>query len=209
MLHKKIVLATHNLHKQKEMNSILSSLGILIVGLDDFPQIGDIEETGTTLLENAFIKAHAVHQLTGLPAIADDTGLEVDALNGDPGIFSARYAGEKCSYSDNVNKLLKEMEKIPISLRTARFTTAIAFVSENMELVSEGIVKGTITTSLKGVGGFGYDPVFYVPERKKTYSEMKMNEKNEISHRGIAIQNMIKLLKFHLPQIFHHMEDTA
>ena len=101
------------------------------------------------------------------------------------------------------------MENIPISLRTARFTTAIAFVSENMELVSEGVVKGTITTSLKGVGGFGYDPVFYVPERKKTYSEMKMNEKNEISHRGIAIQNMIKLLKFHLPQIFHHMEDTA
>ena len=98
MLYKKIVLATHNLHKQKEMNSILSSLGILIVGLDDFPQIGDIEETGSTLLENAFIKARTVHQLTGLPSLADDTGLEVDALYGAPGVHSARYAGQNPSF---------------------------------------------------------------------------------------------------------------
>ena len=204
-----IVLATHNNDKFLEMVEILNHFSITTYSLKNFPEVGEIIEDGLSLKENALIKARAVYQKTKLPSLGDDTGLEVDALNGEPGIFSARYAGEKCSYSDNVNKLLKEMEKIPISLRTARFTTAIAFVSENMELVSEGVVKGTITTSLKGVGGFGYDPVFYVPERKKTYSEMKMNEKNEISHRGIAIQNMIKLLKFHLPQIFHHMEDTA
>lgn len=204
-----IVLATHNNDKFLEMVEILNHFSITTYSLKNFPEVGEIIEDGLSLKENALIKARSVYQKTKLPSLGDDTGLEVDALNGDPGIFSARYAGEKCSYSDNVNKLLKEMEKIPISLRTARFTTAIAFVSENMELVSEGVVKGIITTSLKGVGGFGYDPVFYVPERKKTYSEMKMNEKNEISHRGIAIQNMIKLLKFHLPQIFHHMEDTA
>ena len=204
-----IVLATHNNDKFLEMVEILNHFSITTYSLKNFPEVGEIIEDGLSLKENALIKARSVYQKTKLPSLGDDTGLEVDALNGDPGIFSARYAGEKCSYSDNVNKLLKEMEKIPISLRTARFTTAIAFVSKNMELVSEGVVKGTITTSLKGVGGFGYDPVFYVPERKKTYSEMKMNEKNEISHRGIAIQNMIKLLKFHLPQIFHHMEDTA
>ena len=204
-----IVLATHNNDKLLEMVEILNKFSITIYSLKTFPQVGEIIEDGLSLKENALIKARSVYQKTKLPSLGDDTGLEVDALNGEPGIFSARYAGEECSYSDNVNKLLKEMKKIPTSLRTARFTTAIAFVSENMELVSEGVVKGTITTSLKGVGGFGYDPVFYVPERKKTYSEMKMNEKNEISHRGKAIQNMIKLLKFHLPQIFHHMEDTA
>lgn len=204
-----IVLATHNNDKLLEMVEILNKFSITIYSLKTFPQIGEINEDGLSLKENALIKARSVYQKTKLPSLGDDTGLEVDALNGAPGIFSARYAGEECSYSDNVNKLLKEMKKIPTSLRTARFTTAIAFVSENMELVSEGVVKGTITTSLKGVGGFGYDPVFYVPERKKTYSEMKMNEKNEISHRGKAIQNMIKLLKVHLPQIFHHMEDTA
>jgi len=204
-----IVLATHNNDKLLEMVEILNKFSITIYSLKTFPQVGEIIEDGLSLKENALIKARSVYQKTKLPSLGDDTGLEVDALNGEPGIFSARYAGEECSYSDNVNKLLKEMKKIPASLRTARFTTAIAFVSENMELVSEGVVKGTITTSLKGVGGFGYDPVFYVPERKKTYSEMKMNEKNEISHRGKAIQNMIKLLKIHLPQIFHHMEDTA
>ena len=204
-----IVLATHNNDKLLEMVEILNKFSITIYSLKTFPQVGEIIEDGLSLKENALIKARSVYQKTKLPSLGDDTGLEVDALNGEPGIFSARYAGEECSYSDNVNKLLKEMKKIPASLRTARFTTAIAFVSENMELVSEGVVKGTITTSLKGVGGFGYDPVFYVPERKKTYSEMKMNEKNEISHRGKAIQNMIKLLKVHLPQIFHHMEDTA
>ena len=132
MLHKKIVLATHNLHKQKEMNSILSSLGILIVGLDDFPQIGDIEETGSTLLENAFIKARTVHQLTGLPSIADDTGLEVDALHGAPGVYSARYAGQNPSFQENCEKLLSELKDSANQNRNAKFRTVIAFVDKKI-----------------------------------------------------------------------------
>tara|TARA_S200000501_G_C20594780_1_gene643203 strand:+ start:171 stop:797 length:627 start_codon:yes stop_codon:yes gene_type:complete len=204
-----IILATNNNDKLSELTKILSKFSIKIHSLENFPQIGEIIEDGSSLKENALIKARTVFQQTKLPSLGDDTGLEVDALNGNPGIFSARYAGEECSYIDNVNKLLKEMKDVPLNLRTAKFSTVIAFVNKDMELISEGFVKGLITTSLKGVAGFGYDPVFYVPERKKTYSEMKMNEKNQISHRGKAIQNMIKLLRFRLPQIFHQMEDIA
>ena len=205
----KIVLATHNQDKVYEMRGMLDPLTIKILSLEEFSEIGEIIEDGSSLVENALIKARAVFKQTKLPSLADDTGLEVDALNGEPGIYSARYAGAKCSYSDNVHKLLENMRNIPLNKRTARFKTAIAFVSENMELVAEGVVKGEITRSSKGVGGFGYDSVFYVLERKKTYSEMKMKEKNEISHRGKAIRNMIKLLQSRLPNIFHHMEDIA
>ena len=205
----RIVLATHNRDKCAEMTAILGKLSIDLLSLDDFPEIDEIIEDGNTLEENALIKARTVYEMTNIPAWADDTGLAVDALNGEPGIYSARYAGETCSYSDNVNKLLKNMENIPAEKRTARFQTAIAFVDINMELVSEGIVEGKITTEPKGVGGFGYDPVFYVLEKGKTYSEMNMTEKNQISHRGKAIQEMLKLLRSRLPHIFHQLEDIA
>ena len=205
----KIVLATHNENKCSEISALLCSFSIDLLFLEDFPEIGEIIEDGTTLEENALIKARTVHSLTGLYAWADDTGLEVSALGGQPGVYSARYAGENCSYSDNTQKLLKEMEKVPENMRTALFKTVIAFIGENMELVSEGIVEGMITTKPKGVGGFGYDPVFYVLDKNKTYSEMKMTEKNQISHRGKAIQNMIKLLQSQFPETFHQMEDIA
>ncbi len=205
----KIVLATHNRDKCREMASILGDLPIDLLTLDSFPEIGEIIEDGNSLEENALIKARTVFKLTKIPSWADDTGLEVDALNGEPGIYSARYAGESCNYSDNVNKLIENMLAIPQNNRTAQFKTAIAFVSENMELVSGGSVEGLIATEPKGVGGFGYDPVFYVPEKGKTYSEMSMKEKNQISHRGKAIQNMIILLQSRLPHIFHQMEDLA
>ena len=109
---RKLVLATHNTHKQTEMSTLLAPMGISIVGLDDFPQIGDIEETGTTLLENSLIKARTVYQITGLPSLADDTGLEVDALDGAPGVYSARFAGENPTYEDNVNKLLSKLDGV-------------------------------------------------------------------------------------------------
>ena len=205
----KIVLATHNRDKCAEMAAILSDYPIDLLTLEDFPEIGEIIEDSDTLEGNAIIKARIVYNQTRLSSWADDTGLEVDALNGEPGIYSARYAGENCNYSDNVTKLLKNMEKIPAEKRTARFQTVIAFVGDKMELVSEGIVKGKITTKPKGVGGFGYDPVFYISEQGKTYSEMKMKEKNKISHRGKAIQEMLKLLQSRLPNIFHQMEDIA
>jgi len=205
----KIVLATHNRDKCREMASILGDFSIDLLTLDSFPEIGEIIEDGNSLEENALIKARAVFKLTKIPSWADDTGLEVDALNGEPGIYSARYAGESCSYSDNVNKLIENMLAVPQNNRTAQFKTAIAFVGENMELVSEGSVEGLIATEPKGVGGFGYDPVFYVPEKEKTYSEMSMKEKNQISHRGKAIHNMIILLQSRLPHIFHKMEALA
>ena len=205
----KIVLATHNEDKCAEMTAILDELPIQLLSIKDFPEIGEIEENGSSLEENALIKARTVHSITRLLSWADDTGLEVDVLGGKPGVYSARYAGENCSYSDNVQKLLQKMENIPADKRIAHFKTAIALVGENMELVSEGVVEGMITTKPKGVGGFGYDPVFYILDKNKTYSEMKMTEKNQISHRGKAIQNMIKLLQSQFPETFHQMEDIA
>ena len=205
----KIVLATHNKNKCIEMTDLLCKLPIELLSLDHFPEIGEIKEDGNSLKENALIKARAVHSITKLPSWADDTGLEVDALDKKPGVFSARYAGESCSYSDNVNKLLKNMLNIPLDKRQACFRTTIAFVSKKMELIAEGLVKGMITTKPKGFGGFGYDPVFYIQDKNKTYSEMTMEEKNQISHRGQAIHKMIKLLKPHFPTIFHQMEDIA
>ena len=205
----KIVLATHNEDKCAEMTAMLDEFPLQLISLEDFPEIGEIEENGSSLEENALIKARTVHSITKLLSWADDTGLEVDVLGGKPGVYSARYAGENCSYSDNVQKLLQKMENIPADKRIAHFKTAIALVGENMELVSEGVVEGMITTKPKGVGGFGYDSVFYVLDKNKTYSEMKMTEKNQISHRGKAIQNMIKLLQSQFPETFHQMEDIA
>ena len=205
----KIVLATHNEDKCAEMTAMLDEFPIQLISLEDFPEIGEIKENGSSLEENALIKARTVHSITKLLSWADDTGLEVDVLGGKPGVYSARYAGENCSYSDNVQKLLQKMENIPADKRIAHFKTAIALVGENMELVSEGVVEGMITTKPKGVGGFGYDSVFYVLDKNKTYSEMKMTEKNKISHRGKAIQNMIKLLQSQFPETFHQMEDIA
>ena len=194
MVQKKIVLATHNQHKRHEMNRVLSSMGITIVGLNDFPQIGDIEETGKTLLENAFIKARKVFELTGIPSIADDTGLEVNALDGAPGLLSARYAGENPTYEDNINKLMLALEGVPKEKRNAKFRTIIAFVDFNKELHSEGIAEGVITEIPEGRDGFGYDPIFKPKNFNKTYAEMDIEQKNKISHRGRALKKMKKLL---------------
>lgn len=191
----KLVLATHNIHKQEEMNALLADMGIVIVGLDAYPQIGDIEETGTTLIENSFIKARTVHELTGLPSLADDTGLEVDALDGAPGVYSARYAGKNPSFEDNMNKLLTELQGLPKDRRTARFRTIISFVDGSRELFSEGIVDGIITLDTKGEDGFGYDPIFQPEGQDLTFAEMTQNEKNKISHRGRALIKMRKLLE--------------
>tara|TARA_Y100000590_G_C15336840_1_gene869901 strand:- start:21 stop:647 length:627 start_codon:yes stop_codon:yes gene_type:complete len=203
----KLILATHNKNKCLEMMGILSNMNIELLSLHEFPEIGEIIEDGATLEENALIKARTVHKLTKLPALADDTGLEVDALGGDPGVFSARYSGENASYSDNVNKLLKEMENVPNDKRMAKFRTVMAFVEGEMELIVEDCVKGIITNVMKGIDGFGYDPVFYVPEMNKTYAEMSMKEKNQISHRGKALMKMQTLLQERLPKTFNQMED--
>ena len=197
---RKLILATHNTHKQKEMNALLESPGVNIIGLNEYPQIGDIEETGTTLIENSFIKARAVYKLTGLPSLADDTGLEVDALDGAPGVYSARYAGEGASFMDNIEKLLRNLEGTSELNRIARFRTVVAFVDGSKELHSEGIVEGIITTDPKGSGGFGYDSIFLPRGSQSTFSEMTEMEKNKISHRAKALIKMKKLLELYFKE---------
>ena len=192
---KEIVIATHNPDKKKEIMIALRELGVNILSLDNFPEIGEIEETGSTLLENSLIKARTVSAVTGKPAIADDTGLEVDALNGAPGIYSARYAGINVSYEDNIRKLLSEMSSFDMGSRTARFRTVVSFHSSNEELWTEGVIEGSITMNAIGKGGFGYDPVFRVRKTGKTFAEMTRQEKNRISHRGVALDKMRQLLK--------------
>ena len=190
-----IILATHNRGKMKEMSSILAHLPVTLLTLDDFPQIGEIPETGETLKENAFIKAETVHEKTGLPALADDTGLEVDALDGAPGVHSSRYDGETATFEDNCRKMMQEMDGIPAEERTARFHTVIAFVSDSGNEWTEGMVEGRILEKKRGDGGFGYDPLFYYPPLKKTFAELNSEQKNNISHRGKALRNFCQILE--------------
>ena len=190
-----IVLATHNRGKMEEMAAILGHLPVELLTLDAFPEIGDIPETGNTLKENAFIKAETVHRLTGLPALADDTGLEVDALNGAPGIYSARYAGADATFDDNCQKMLKELHGIPVEKRTAWFRTVIAFVNGGEKEWVEGVAEGRIIEEKRGIGGFGYDPIFYYPPLRKTFAELDSVEKNSISHRGKALRNFCGILE--------------
>ena len=187
-----IVLATHNKGKMSEINNLLS-LSFEVLTLDHFPNIKEIPETGKTLKENAFIKARTVFEMTGLPSLADDTGLEVESLGGDPGVYSARYAGEQASYQDNCEKLLKNMMRVPKENREAKFRTVIAYKDDNRELSCDGSVKGEIALSPKGSFGFGYDSVFYYPPLEKTFAELSEEEKNSISHRGRALRKFLLL----------------
>ena len=190
----KIVLATHNYDKEIELQHSLQGLGVKICSLSEYPENGEIEETGTTLLENSLLKAHTDYDRTGLPAIADDTGLEVDALDGAPGVYSARFSGADATYEDNVNKLLSVMEDVSDDMRSARFRTVISFVDEVQELWTEGFIEGRITRDPRGNMGFGYDPIFYIPRLEKTFAELSTAEKNKISHRGLALQKLRKIL---------------
>ncbi|MDZ7820705.1 MAG: RdgB/HAM1 family non-canonical purine NTP pyrophosphatase [Candidatus Marinimicrobia bacterium] len=163
--------------------------------LDDFPGMPEVTEDGDTLKANAHKKAREIHAYTGLPAIADDTALEVEALDGAPGVFSSRYAGEDADYRDNMIKLLKDLNGIPPEQRRARFRTIIAFVNNAEAWDVEGVVNGYILDRPQGEGGFGYDPVFYYPPLEKTLSELDLNEKNRISHRGKAIEALLRKLQ--------------
>jgi len=186
-----LVLATHNPHKREELRQILQhELGneIELLTLDDIvPAIGDIEETGATLEENALIKARAVYEITKLPTVADDTGLEVFALGGAPGVYSARYSGAGATYADNVSKLLDALRGIQD--RRAKFSTVIAYIDErNEEYLFRGEIEGTIAREAHGANGFGYDPVFIPEDGTKTFAEMTDEEKNAVSHRGRALR---------------------
>ena len=181
-----------------ELQTLLHGAGYDAVQLDEIDpdgKIPEVDETGTTFKENALLKAHAIAKATGLPSVADDTGLEVDALGGAPGIFSARYSGENCTYEDNVKKLLRELSDVADDRRTARFKTVAVYVHKETELSAEGVVEGVITEKAEGFGGFGYDPVFSVLDMKKTYAQLADEEKNRVSHRGKAIRSLIEKLR--------------
>ena len=186
-----LVLATNNEDKIKEIKHLLDDLPITILTRDDFLEFPDVAETGDTLEENALIKAKAIFEFTDIPALADDTGLEVDALNGAPGVYSARYAGEDVTYKDNNLKLIEELKDIPDDKRTAQFrcVMALAWSADDIEIVN-GIAEGIIAKELTGDKGFGYDPLFYYPPAQKRFSEMTTDEKNIISHRGKALQEI-------------------
>ena len=183
-----IVLATHNADKRVEIAALLCDLGITVRSLAEFPQAPVVVEDGTTCEANAIKKARVIADYTGLMAVADDTGLEVDALGGRPGVHAARYAGVQVSYEDNWKKLLRELDGVPLEQRGARFLTVVAIASPSRQQVDtvEGVLNGVIAQGPAGTGGFGYDPVFLVPELGKTLAELTPAEKNRISHRAQA-----------------------
>ena len=194
-----LVLATRNPHKGAELVALLSDLGIRIRTLAEFPDAPEVAEDGQTCEANAVKKAQAIMQHTGRTAVADDTGLEVDALGGRPGVHAARYAGPNATYEHNWRKLLRELEGVPPERRRARFITvaAIARPSAKVEVV-DGVLEGLIAEEPAGTQGFGYDPVFFVPEAGKTLAELTADEKNRISHRARAlakVRNMLGKLK--------------
>lgn len=190
-----LVLATRNRHKGEELTALLSTLGIRVRTLAEFPDAPEVEEDGDTCEANAVKKARTIADVTGLPAVADDTGLEVDALGGRPGVRAARYAGEQVSYEDNWRKLLKELAGVPRKQRQARFLTvaALALPGGDVE-VAQGTLEGIIAEEPAGTGGFGYDPVFHVPELGKTLAELSTQQKNRISHRAKALVQVREVL---------------
>jgi XTP/dITP diphosphohydrolase len=191
----RVLLATRNRDKLREIRALLDPARFEVMGLDEVDGIADIVEDGATLEQNARKKARVAHEATGMVTLADDTGLEVEALGGAPGVYSSRYAGEKATYADNVRKLLEEMRSVPAEKRGARFRCVVAIVYRGGERLVEGICEGRITEEPRGDGGFGYDPVFYVPEVGKTFAQMTLEEKNSMSHRGKAFREAARVLE--------------
>lgn len=193
----KLVLATGNQGKVKEMADLLADFGFDVVAQSDY-NISSVAETGTTFIENAIIKARHAAKETGLPAIADDSGLEVDFLKGAPGIYSARFAGEGASDADNIDKLLAEMKDVPEDQRAARFHCVLVMMRHENDptpLVCHGSWEGSILTERHGENGFGYDPVFWVPEDQCASAELAPARKKQLSHRGKALQQLFSALK--------------
>ena len=188
-----IVLASRNPNKIEELRELLSLPDLRVLSTADFPEIEEVDEDALTLEGNALKKAHYVAMVTGLPSLADDTGLEVSALNGAPGVYSARYAGEQASYDDNVEKLLSEMEDI--EQRKAQFRTVVAFVDADKQWIFEGVCRGHISRYRKGVKGFGYDPIFVPDGFEQSFAEMGSKQKNSISHRGLAMKEAVAFLQ--------------
>ena len=196
-MRQKWVLATGNQGKVKEMSELLNSFSIEVLPQSQF-NVPDVPETGTTFVENAIIKARHASKLTGLPAIADDSGLEVDFLNGEPGIYSARFAGETATDQDNIDKLLNKLEGIMPEQRKARFQCVLVYMRHELDptpIICQGTWEGSITENQDGTNGFGYDPVFWVESEQSTSAQLSKQRKSELSHRGKALAQLVKLLK--------------
>ena len=197
-----LVLATTNPDKQEELVSLLRDLGYTIRTMDEFDSVPRVIEDGETCQANATKKATALARHTGLLVLADDTGLEVEALGGRPGVYAARYAGEEATYEDNWRKLLRELKGVPADKRVARFRTAVAIAEPSSQVeVVEGVLDGRITESPSGTEGFGYDPVFLVPELGKTLAQLTLEQKNRISHRARALAKAKEVLKSKLTKV--------
>ncbi len=193
------VLATFNRDKARELEALLGLPGLALIPLRDVPGATAPEETGSTLLENARLKAHAARDLAGRPSIADDTGLEVDALGGRPGIHAARYAGPGATYESNRARLLAELEGVPDAARSARFRCAcVACLEDGREIATEGVLEGRIGRVPRGGNGFGYDPIFVLPDGR-TLAELTDREKNAISHRAVAVHALAARLAAEVP----------
>jgi XTP/dITP diphosphohydrolase len=193
----KIIVASHNPGKINEFHTLLANSGIHIIPQSEYG-VDEAEETGLTFIENALIKARHASLLTGLPSIADDSGLTVDALMGAPGIYSARFAGEKGNAQACNTKLLQEMHNIPAEKRQARFYCVLVYMRHAKDptpLITHGIWEGKILEHVQGTGGFGYDPLFFDPILKKTAAELSSHEKNLVSHRGKAMHELTHLLR--------------
>lgn len=196
----RLVLATGNAGKLREMRQILQPLDIEVIAQTDF-DFPNAEETGLSFVENALLKARHAALHTGLPAIADDSGLEVDALNGAPGIYSARYAGPDATDADNNRELLSALSGMPVERRSARFQCLMVLMRHPQDptpLISQGTWEGRILEAARGEGGFGYDPLFLIPERNQTSAELAPEVKNELSHRGRALRGLVSQLQQHL-----------
>ncbi|MFF2447753.1 XTP/dITP diphosphatase [Neobacillus sp. NPDC058068] len=186
-----VIIATKNPGKAREFEHIFASRGIVVRTLLDFPEIPDVEETGSTFEENAILKAEAVSKALNKMVIGDDSGLMVDALEGRPGIYSARYAGEPKNDQNNTDKVLSELKNVPEAERTARFYCALAVAVPGQETITvSGTCEGRILEERRGSNGFGYDPVFYVPEQGSAMAELSSDEKNKISHRANALKKL-------------------
>lgn len=186
----KIILATTNQGKVKELLKLLEDSDLEILTLKDFPEIPEVIEDGNTFEENALKKARTINNITGILTIADDSGLEVDYLNGSPGIYSARFSGEDANAEKNNKKLLELLKDVPYEERKANFKCVIAVVGSNIEKTFEGICYGTILDNTKGSNGFGYDPLFFYAPEQKTFAELSSDIKNTISHRAIAFKKL-------------------
>ncbi|MES2822271.1 MAG: RdgB/HAM1 family non-canonical purine NTP pyrophosphatase [Pseudomonadota bacterium] len=193
----KIVIASNNAGKLWEFQHLLSGCGFELLPQSDF-KVKDADETGSTFAENAIIKARHACALTGLPAIADDSGIEVDALNGRPGVYSARYSGPGASDADNNTKLLTELANVSMGKRTARYQAVLAYMrhaDDPTPILCHGSWEGVILTEARGNNGFGYDPLFYIPSHNCTAAELEKAEKNRISHRGLAMSKLLVRLQ--------------